>query len=108
MYTNFEVIEIMDDSNPYLTLLGINWAIDMNGIINLKKRKIIFETNALRVVIPLDPAEGARYAKPVRDDDRGKELDCSYQLIARNGDKVNPTTIGRLLSCGKSYFYGQN
>ena len=40
---DFEVIEIMDGSNPYPTLLGIDWAIDMNGIINLKKRKMIFE-----------------------------------------------------------------
>jgi len=34
---DFEAIEIVDDSNPYPTLLGIEWAIDMNGVINLKK-----------------------------------------------------------------------
>jgi len=34
--TDFELIEIVDDSNPYPTLLGIDWAIDMNGVINLK------------------------------------------------------------------------
>ena len=34
---DFEVIEIVDDSNPYLALLGIDWATDMNGVINLKK-----------------------------------------------------------------------
>jgi len=34
---DFEVIEIVDDNNPYATLLGIYWAIDMNGVINLKK-----------------------------------------------------------------------
>ena len=34
---DFEVIEIVDDNNPYPTLLGIDWAIDMNGVINLKK-----------------------------------------------------------------------
>jgi len=34
---DFEVIEIVDDSNPYLALLGIDWAMDMNGVINLKK-----------------------------------------------------------------------
>lgn len=28
---DFEVIEIVDDNNPYLALLGINWATDMNG-----------------------------------------------------------------------------
>jgi len=34
---DFEVIEIVDENNPYITLLGIDWATDMNGVINLKK-----------------------------------------------------------------------
>jgi hypothetical protein len=34
----FEVIEIMDDSDPYPALLGINWAFDNNVALNLKKR----------------------------------------------------------------------
>ena len=34
----FEVIEIIDDSKPYLALLGIEWAIDNAVVINLKKR----------------------------------------------------------------------
>ena len=34
---DFEVIEIVDDNNSYPALLGIDWAIDMNGVINLKK-----------------------------------------------------------------------
>jgi hypothetical protein len=33
----FEVIEIMDDSDPYPTLLGIDWAFDNNVVLNLKK-----------------------------------------------------------------------
>lgn len=37
MLADFEVIEIVDDSNPYPTLLGIDKAIYMNGVINLKK-----------------------------------------------------------------------
>ena len=36
---DFEVIKIVDDSNPYPTLLGIDWATNMNGFINLKKKK---------------------------------------------------------------------
>ena len=51
---NFEVIEIVDDSNPHPMLLGIDWAIEMNEVINLKKRKMIFEKKSLRVVVPLD------------------------------------------------------
>ena len=34
---DFEVIKIVDDNNPYPTLLGIDWATDINGVINLKK-----------------------------------------------------------------------
>jgi len=58
MQTDFEVIEIMDDSNPYPALLGIDWATDMNGVINPKKRKMIFEKKSLCVVVSLDPTEG--------------------------------------------------
>ena len=34
---DFEMIEIFYDNNPYPVLLGIVWATDMNGVINLKK-----------------------------------------------------------------------
>ena len=64
---DFEVIEIIDDNNPYPALLGIDWAIDMNGVINMKKRTMSFERKSLRVVVPLDLIEGARYTKPVLD-----------------------------------------
>lgn len=40
---DFKVIEIIDDNNLYPTLLGIYWATHMNGVINLKKHKVIFE-----------------------------------------------------------------
>ena len=66
-FDDFEVIEIFDDISPYPTLLGIDWATDMNGAINLKKKKMIFEKKSLRVIVCLDPAEGLRYTEPVRD-----------------------------------------
>jgi hypothetical protein len=34
----FEIIDIMDDSDMYLELLGIDWAFDNNALLNLKKR----------------------------------------------------------------------
>lgn len=34
---DFQVIEIVEDINPYPTLLGIDWEFDMNVVINLKK-----------------------------------------------------------------------
>jgi len=58
---DFEVIEIVDDNNMYLVLLKIDWYFDMDAIINLKRRSIVFENNGTKVVVPLDPSEGARY-----------------------------------------------
>lgn len=46
---DFEVIEIVDNNNPYPMLLGIDWAIDMNEVINLKKRMMSFERKLLCV-----------------------------------------------------------
>jgi hypothetical protein len=39
---NFELIEIVDDTTPYPTLLGLDWAFDNQAIINLKTRKMTF------------------------------------------------------------------
>ena len=39
---NFEVIQIVEDAYPYPALLGLDWAIYMGGIINLKKRSMVF------------------------------------------------------------------
>lgn len=62
---DFEVVKIEDDSNPYLVLLGIDQDIDMNRLINLKKKKMSFEKNSLKVIMPLDPAEGTCYTELV-------------------------------------------
>jgi len=42
------VIEIMNDSDPYPTLLGINSAFNNNVVLNLKKRHMSFETDTLQ------------------------------------------------------------
>ena len=75
---DFEVIEIVDDSNPYPALLWIDWATDMNEVINMKNRKMIFEKKSLRIVILLDLAEGARYIASVCDYESDDDLDCIY------------------------------
>lgn len=93
---NFEVIEIVDDSNPYPVLLGIDWATDMNRLINLKKWKMIFEKKLMRVIIPLDLVEGSRYTEPVRDYESDDNLDCIYKITTRDQDWVNPTADGRI------------
>ena len=57
-YANFEVIEIVNDTNPYLVFLGIDWEIDNQTIIRFKKRIFYFEDSKIRVVAPIDPPEG--------------------------------------------------
>jgi len=89
--TDFEVIEIVDNSNPYPTLLGIDWATDMKGIINLKGCKMTFEKKSLRVVVPLDPAERERYTEPIRDEESDDKLDFIYQITAKDQDQMHST-----------------
>jgi hypothetical protein len=73
-FAYFEVIEIVDDSCPYLVLLGIDWAFNNLTIVDLKKRIMKFEGDGLRVIAPLDPDEGHRYTKPIREEYHAYEL----------------------------------
>jgi hypothetical protein len=57
-FVDFEVINIVDDSCPYPALLGIDWAFNNSTIVDLKKRRMTFEGDGLRVIAPLDPDEG--------------------------------------------------
>lgn len=93
---DFEVIEIFYDSNPYSVLLGIDWVTDMNGVINLKKHKMIFEKKSLHIVIPLDPMEGSRYTEPVHNYESDDDLGCIYKITGQEQDWVNPTADGRI------------
>lgn len=69
----------------------------MNGVINVKKRKMIFKKMSLCVVVPLDPAEGVWYTEPVHDDDSDDELDYIYHITAQDQDQVKLTTDGIIL-----------
>jgi len=55
---------------------------------------MVFEKNGFRVVVPLDPAEGAQYTKLVCDDYDDEEIDHIYNLTTRDEDWINPTTYG--------------
>ena len=57
-FVDFEVINIVDDTNPYPVLIGIDWAMGNQTIINFKRRILSFEDDEVRVVAPLDPLEG--------------------------------------------------
>lgn len=94
------MIEIIDDSNPYPALLGIDWATDMNGVIDLKK--------SLHVIVPLDPTKGSRYMEPVHDYESDDDLDCIYKITLQDQDWVNPTVDGgitweREISCTSDF-----
>ena len=93
---DFEVIEIVDDNNPYPLLLGIDWATNKNGVINLKKRMMIFEKKSLRVVIRLDPAKGSRYTEPMCDCESDDDLEYIYKITTLEQDWVNPTADGKI------------
>jgi len=69
----------------------------MNGVINLNKRKMIFDKKSLHVVVPLDPVEGSCYTEPVHDNEYDNDLDCIYKITMREQDWVNPTLDGSIL-----------
>jgi hypothetical protein len=60
-FVDFEVIEIVDDSCPYPMLLGIYLAFNNSTMVDLKKIRMTFEGDGLRVIAPLDPDEGQIY-----------------------------------------------
>ena len=82
--------------NQYPTLLRINWAIDNQTIINFKKIILSFEYEEMRVVSPIDPLEGQRYAEPVYNEGQGDYLDHIYNFTTLKYDYINPTTYGNL------------
>jgi len=65
---DFEFIEIMDDSDPYPTLLGIDSEFDNNVIFYMKKYQISFETYMFHIIVSLDPHEGDIYNELVNED----------------------------------------
>lgn len=75
MMADFEVIQILNDIDPYPVLLGLDWV--LMCVLNLKKRRMEFESNGIRVTIHLDPVEGKRYTKHVHADN---DIDQIYKL----------------------------
>jgi hypothetical protein len=85
----FEFIEIVYGTTLYPTLLSLYWAFENQTIINLKIRKITFESRDYRVIAPLDPSEGDRFVEPTCLD--LEEIDQLYRTNACEEDYVNPT-----------------
>ena len=75
-FADFEVIEIIGDSRPYLALL--DWAIGNMAVIDLKRRQMTFEDVQIRVIVPLDPFQGPRYIEPIRAEEEARNMDSLY------------------------------
>jgi hypothetical protein len=95
-FVDFEVIEIVDDNCPHPVLLGIDWDFNNSIVVDLKKIRMTFEGDGLRVIGPLDLDEGRRYTEPITEEDHTYEIENMYQLIARHEDYIIPTIDGNL------------
>ena len=95
-FIDFEVINIVDDTNTYPTLLGIDWTINNYTIINFKKRILSFEDEEMRVVSPIDPLKGQRYVEHVYNEGHGDYLEQIYNVTAMQEDYINPIVDGKL------------
>jgi len=87
----FEVFEIMDESDPYAAFLGIDWVFDNNAVLNSKKHQMSFENDTLCVVVPLDPYEINHYNDPVDDDSQSSIIENIYKVKGNREDYINPT-----------------
>jgi hypothetical protein len=85
----------VDNIQSYPALLRLDWAFDNQEIINLKKRKMIFEGGGLKVTIPLDPKKERRYVEPTR-----KEIYNLYNMTVCMDDYINSTIDG--VQCWRS------
>ena len=93
------MIEIIDDSNPFPALLGIDWNFDNLIVMNLKKKHMTFESYNIRAITPLDPSMGPRYTKPISAEEEAKEMDDFYKMKTSQDDYINPTADGTLRWC---------
>jgi len=104
-FGDFEVIDIVDEKNPYPSLLEIDWAIDMNGVINSKKQIMSFERKSLSIVVSMVPAEGSHYTEATHNyEESDDDLDQIYKIIAQDQDWVNFTTGGCIAWDRKSFY----
>ena len=90
------MIDIVDDTNMYPALLGIEWVIDNQTITNFKKRILMFEDSDLQVITPIDTLEGNRYIEKVDSEGQGGYLDNIYNIMSAMDYYVNPMAEGNL------------
>ena len=95
-FVDFEVIEIVDEICPYPALLGIDLAFDNLIVINLKKRRMSFEGDVMRVIAPLVPDEGRRYIEPIKEEEYACDPKNIYHVSTSQDDYINSTANGTL------------
>ena len=76
----------------------------MKANISLEKDIIKLKGQGKKVIIPLDPKEGAPWEEPYDSEDKVRQL---YKIIQRNLDSVEPNDqgeldIGSLTSVGRN------
>jgi hypothetical protein len=94
---DFEVIEIVDGTTPYPTLLGLDLEFDNHTIIKLKTRKMNFESGEYKFIAPLDPSKGERFVEYTYLD--LEEIKQLYRTTTQQEDYVNIVVDG-LISRG--------
>jgi hypothetical protein len=72
----------------------LDWEFDNQDIINLKARKMTFESGEYKFIAPLDPSEGEKFVEPTRLD--LEEINQLYKTTMREEYYVNPTADGVL------------
>jgi hypothetical protein len=92
---DFEVIEIMGDKDPYLSLPVIDWAYENYAVNELKKDIMKFEADRINVVQPLDLYAAPQYIEPMYNNMGGEDLDQLYTITkGMREDYINPMTDG--------------
>ena len=67
---DFKVIEPKEGSKSYPALVGWPWARKMKENISLEKDRIKLKGQGKKIIIPLDPKEGAPWEEPDNSEDK--------------------------------------
>jgi hypothetical protein len=95
--TDFEVIEIMGDKDPYPALLRIDSTYKNYAIIDLKKDTMTFEVDRIKLVRTLDPYLGPRYTDPMDNNMESDSLDQLYTITTlMRPNYINPIADGSI------------
>ena len=95
-YADLKFIEIFVETKPYNALLGFDYAIDSQTIINFKKMILSFKDSKIRVVVPIDLLEGKRDVEHVHSEGKYNCVDQLYNIMSSKEDYINSTTDGKL------------